>query len=611
LAEHGFHVGGNVEDEQRAAGVVREGWFQTQMVQHLHLENHTAYAYMDDLEHIVIVSSTQIPHIARRLVGEALDIPLSRVRVIKPYLGGGFGNKQDVVLEPMVAFLTMKLGGRPVKITLEREEGMTGSRVRHPIGVHLQVGADESGRLTFLDLEATSNTGAYASHGHSVVSAGVSKAHYLYPRAAYRCRARTVYTNLPAAGAMRAYGSPQIIFAIESLMDDLALAVGLDPVDFRLKNVARPGDLNQLSKKPILSAGVAECLEQGRIRIDWDRKKREWPQVQTGPIRRGLGVACFSYASGTFPVCVEVAGARLRLNQDGSVHLMVGATEIGQGADTIFAQMAAQTLGVAVDRVHVVSTQDTDTTPFDTGAYASRQTYVGGQAVHKTALSLKRKILAYAGTMTGQNPDHLDMADGLIFLKGAPDRPILTLKDLALDSYYHKTRGELLVAEESHKTQTNAPSYGCTFVDLEVDIPLCWVRIHEIFNIHDAGRLMNPQTSEGQVHGGLAMGLGGALFEELSFDPATGRSVNANLLDYKVPTIMDVPDLGAGFVETFEPTGAYGAKSLGEPPLLTPAPAVRNAILNATGVRINDLPMTPKALFVHFQKAGLIPGGQG
>jgi xanthine dehydrogenase molybdenum-binding subunit len=488
---------------------------------------------------------------------------------------------------------------------------MTGSRVRHPIGVHLQVGADESGRLTFLDLEATSNTGAYASHGHSVVSAGVSKAHYLYPRAAYRCRARTVYTNLPAAGAMRAYGSPQIIFAIESLMDDLALAVGLDPVDFRLKNVARPGDLNQLSKKPILSAGVAECLEQGRKRIDWDRKKRELPQVQTGSIRRGLGVACFSYASGTFPVCVEVAGARLRLNQDGSVHLMVGATEIGQGADTIFAQMAAQTLGVAVNQVHLVSTQDTDTTPFDTGAYASRQTYVGGQAVHKTALSLKRKILAYAGTMTGQNPDHLDMADGLIFLKGAPDRPILTLKDLALDSYYHKTRGELLVAEESHKTQTNAPSYGCTFVDLEVDIPLCRVRIHEIFNIHDAGRLMNPQTSEGQVHGGLAMGLGGALFEELSFDPATGRSVNANLLDYKVPTIMDVPDLGAGFVETFEPTGAYGAKSLGEPPLLTPAPAVRNAILNATGVRINDLPMTPKALFVHFQKAGLIPGGQG
>jgi xanthine dehydrogenase molybdenum-binding subunit len=356
---------------------------------------------------------------------------------------------------------------------------------------------------------------------------------------------------------------------------------------------------------------VAECLEQGRKRIDWDRKKRELPQVQTGSIRRGLGVACFSYASGTFPVCVEVAGARLRLNQDGSVHLMVGATEIGQGADTIFAQMAAQTLGVAVNQVHLVSTQDTDTTPFDTGAYASRQTYVGGQAVHKTALSLKRKILAYAGTMTGQNPDHLDMADGLIFLKGAPDRPILTLKDLALDSYYHKTRGELLVAEESHKTQTNAPSYGCTFVDLEVDIPLCRVRIHEIFNIHDAGRLMNPQTSEGQVHGGLAMGLGGALFEELSFDPATGRSVNANLLDYKVPTIMDVPDLGAGFVETFEPTGAYGAKSLGEPPLLTPAPAVRNAILNATGVRINDLPMTPKALFVHFQKAGLIPGGQG
>ncbi len=605
VKEHSFEVGGSLDQAQGESEYILEERFQTQITQHCHLENHIAYAYMDDLDHIVVVSSTQIPHIARRIVGEALGLPLGRIRIVKPYIGGGFGNKQDVILEPMAAFLAWKLG-RPVKIAQEREENMVSTRIRHPFRVDLRMGADKEGRLKFIDLKALSNTGAYASHGHSVVSAGVTKAHFLYPRGVYRCRARTVYGNIPSSGAMRAYGSPQIIFSIESLVENLARAAGWDSLEFRLKNVALPGDINQFNKKPLLSCGIKQALEKGRELFRWDEKRAGIPAEQTGEVRRGLGVACFSYASGTYPACVESAGARLILNQDGSFHLQVGATEIGHGSDTIFVQMAAQTLGVAAESIHMVSTQDTDITPYDPGAYASRQTYVGGQAVMRAAEKLRVKILDYCGQISGHNPANLRLEGGRIVLSGPDGAEVMSLKDLALDSYYHKDRGRQLTAEVSYKTRTNPPSFGCTFVDLEVDIPLCQVRIREICNIHDAGRIINPKTAEGQVHGGMAMSIGAALYEELLVDTSSGRIHNNNLLDYKVPTIMDTPGLTAGFVETHEPTSPYGSKSLGEPPILSPTPAIRNAVLDATGVAINELPLSPKTLFRHFKKAGIL-----
>jgi xanthine dehydrogenase molybdenum-binding subunit len=571
IKEHSFEVGGQIAQAEEESEHIISGRFETQITQHCHLENHIACAYMDDLDKIVVVSSTQIPHIARRIVSQALGLPLGRIRIVKPYIGGGFGNKQDVILEPMAAFLAWKLG-RPVRIAQEREENMVATRVRHPFRVDLRIGADRQGKLRFIDLSALSNTGAYASHGHSVVSAGVGKAHFLYPRGIYRCQARTVYGNTPASGAMRAYGSPQIIFSIESLVEDLARQAGIDPLEFRLQNVALPGDINQFNQKPFLSCGIRQALVRGRELFGWDEKRTEIPSSQEGEVRRGLGLACFSYASGTYPACVEAAGARLILNQDGSVHLQVGATEIGQGSDTAFVQMAAETLGIGPESIHLVSTQDTDITPYDPGAYASRQTYVGGQAVMRAAQKLKNEILDYCGQISGHNPANLEIRGGWIVLKGEGGAVVMSLQDLALDAYYHKDRGAQITAEAGYKTRTNPPSFGCTFVDLEVDIPLCQVRIREICNIHDAGRIVNPKTAEGQVHGGMAMSIGAALYEELLVDPGSGRIRNNNLLDYKVPTIMDTPDLTAGFVETYEPTSPYGSKSLGEPPHPLPHP---------------------------------------
>jgi xanthine dehydrogenase molybdenum-binding subunit len=606
VKEHAYVAGGDWEQAKENSDLLIDGCYETQVMQHCHLENHTAYAYIDDFERIVIVTSTQIPHIVRRVVGEALGLPWSQIRVIKPYIGGGFGNKQDVILEPMVAFLTLKLSGVPVKLRLDREEGMIGTRVRHPFRVQMQIGAQKDGTVKLINFDALSNTGAYASHGHSIAAAGAAKAHLMYPRAVYRCRARTIYGNFPAAGAMRGYGSPQMTFAIDCIMEDAARSLGMDPVEFRLKNAVRPGDMNQIGKRPIMTAGLVECLKKGRELIRWDQKRTDRPSAQTEPLRRGLGVACFSYGSGTYPVCVEAASARLILNQDGSVHLQMGATEIGQGADTVFAQMTAETLGVPFDKVHVVSTQDTDGTPFDTGAYASRQTYVGGPAVMRTARQLKENILDYAGIITGMIPADLDIKDGNIVVAQTPETAVMSVQDVAIDAYYDKNRGGQITAEVSYKTRTNAPSFGCTFVDLEVDIPMCKVKINEIYNVHDCGVVINPLTAEGQVHGGMAMGIGAALFEALMIDPDSGRIYNNNMLDYKVPTIMDIPDLTADFVETCEPTHPYGSKSLGEPPVLSPAPAIRNAILDATGVAINELPINPKTLFKHFKAAGLI-----
>jgi xanthine dehydrogenase molybdenum-binding subunit len=606
IKTHSFAAGGDLEAVKVECDHLLEGQYKTQIVQHCHLENHSAYAYMDDNKRIIIVSSTQIPHIARRIVAEALEMEVGHIRVIKPCIGGGFGNKQDVILEPMAAFLTKKLDGIPVRLKLDREECMIGTRVRHPFDVKVQVGLDKEGTVKLINLDVISNSGAYASHGHSIVSAGAAKSHYMYPRAVYGCTAKTIYSNIPCGGAMRAYGSPQMTFAIESLMEEAARFMGMDSVEFRLKNGARAGDKSQITKKPIITCGLLDSIQKGRKLIDWDKKRASWAAEQTGQVRRGLGMAIFSYGSGTYPVCVEPASARLILNQDGSVHLQVGATEIGQGSDTVLAQMAAESLGISFEKVHVVSVQDTDVTPFDTGSYASRQTYVTGQAVMRTAEQLKTKILAHASTVIGIDAELITIADDNIVIAENSEMAVMSVKDVAVDSYYNKERGGQITAEATYKARNNAHVFGCTFVDLTVDIPLCKVKINEIYNVHDCGVVINPLAAEGQVHGGMAMGIGAALFEELMVDPDSGKIYNNNLLDYKVPTIMDIPDLGAAFVETNEPTHPYGSKSLGEPPVISPAPAIRNAILDAAGVAINELPMSPKTIFKYFREAGLL-----
>jgi xanthine dehydrogenase molybdenum-binding subunit len=603
LRSHHFTCGGDPEALMAQARVVTSGRYRTPIAAHCQLENHTAYAYMEDDKRITIVSSTQIPHICRRIAAQALGLPWSRIRVVKPCIGGGFGAKQDAILEPMAAFLTFKLGGLPVKMALTREECMLGTTTRHAFDLSGRMGVDGEGRITAVCLDVTSNTGAYASHGHSIVSAGGAKCPSLYPRAAFGFKASTVYTNMPVAGAMRGYGSPQVHFALDCLAEQAAREIGMDPIEFRLKNVGLPGEVNPLNKKVITTHGMAECLKKGRELFDWD-KRRAATRDQSGPVRLGFGVACGSFNSGVYPISSELSGARVLLNQDATVQLMAGATEIGQGADTVFAQMAAQVLGISLSSVNVVSTQDTDITPFDPGSFASRQTFTASPAVKGAALALRERILAHAALMAKRSADGLSISDGIVLDESGAS--LMSLEELALDAFYNKERGGQLSGECSYKTRANPPSFCCTFALVEVDIPMCRARLVDMLNVHDAGTIMNHKLAEGQVAGGMAMGAGWALTEEMIVDASSGIVRNNNLLDYKLPTCLDLPEMRAAFVETNEPSAAFGGKSLGEPPLLSPAPAIRNAVWDATGVRIDEIPMTSKALFRRFKEAGII-----
>jgi xanthine dehydrogenase molybdenum-binding subunit len=594
---------GDMDEAFREADHIYEAEFTTSTVAHCAMENHSAYAYIDENGKITVVSSTQIPHICRRIIGQALGVPWGSVRVIKPYVGGGFGGKQDAVVEPMVAFLTTVVNGRPVKLELTREETFIASRVRHAIDFRFKTGVKKDGTLVARQLSAVSLNGGYASHGHSIAGNCGTKFRHLYNQQAIHYEATTVYTNMPAAGAMRGYGIPQVMFGLESHMDDIARSIDMDPIDFRLKNIHRQGYIDPLSCIVVHSNGLPECIKKGMEMIRWREKRAEGLRVM-GTKRHGLGMACFSYATGTHPVGLELAGARIVLNQDGSVQLQVGATEIGQGSDTVLAQIAAETIGIPTEMVYVVSTQDTEISPFDTGSYASRQTYVTGMAVKKAAAEIKAKVLNYAWGMLDIPADALTITNAWIVYKHNGEK-VIPVSEVALDSYYHLVFASPITADISNNARVNALGYGCTFVEIEVDIATGKVEVLELYNIHDAGVLINPKLAEAQVHGGVSMGLGYALYEQMLFDSKTGEPLNNNLLDYKLMTTMDTPNIGVGFVETYEPTGPYGNKALGEPPAISPAPAIRNAILDATGVACNDLPMYPQRLVEKFKAAGL------
>ena len=595
---------GDLDAALAEPGLIKfEGWYETPTVQHCHIENHVCYAEMLSGK-IVITSSTQIPHIVRRIVGQALDIPWGKVRVIKPYIGGGFGNKQDALYEPLVAWLCTQVGGRLVKLDVSREETFANNRVRHAIRSHITSYVRPDGTFVVRILEAFSNQGAYASHGHGIVAKGMGSFAQLYQCTACRGDAYTVFTNAPAAGAMRGYGIPQAMFAGESHIEDIAKGLNMDSMALRRKNMMPVGYRNDFDGNQMYEDSLNQCIDKGMAAIDYHRKLAEYKN-QTGPIRRGIGMAIFWYNTAVWPISLETSACRMVLNQDGSLQLQSGETEIGQGADTAFAQMAADAVGIPLESVHVVSAQDTDVTPFGLGAYASRQTYVGGFAIKQTGQILRDRILKHACEWTHVPVADLDIVDGILVCT-TDGRALMSLGDLATEVLYSLENAEHLTAESTYQIKSNAYSFGCCFAEVEVDIPLCKVKLLNMVNVHDCGKLVNPQLAAAQVHGGMSMGIGFGLSEQLLLDPKTGRVLNNNLLDYKLSTMMDHPDLTALFVENAEPTSPYGTKALGEPPACPGAPAIRNAVLQATGVAINKAPLNPHILFTRFKEEGLI-----
>lgn len=594
---------GNYEEAIKEPGLTKvEGWYETPTVQHCHIENFICYAEMEG-DRINVVASTQIPHIVRRVVGQALGVDWGKIRVIKPYIGGGFGNKQDVLYEPLCAWLSMQLGGHLVKLDIPREDTFVTNRVRHSIRSHIISWVRPDGTYAARKLEAFSDQGAYASHGHSIVAKGAGAFPQLYPCDNVEVDAYTIFTNKSVAGAMRGYGIPQAMWAVECHTEDVAAKMGMDPVAFRRKNVMPVGFVDAFSKNELYHDSFNQCLDKAMDAIDYERKFKEY-QKQTGDVRRGIGVAVFWYNTAVWPISLETSSCRMVLNQDGSLQVQLGETEIGQGADTAYAQMTADVLGVPMSAVHVVSCQDTDVTPFGTGAYASRQTYTAGFSIRQTALLLRERILKYAHELTRMPPYNLDIMDGNI-VRTTDNRVLMSLGELSTEALYSLTNSQHLSAESTAQIKSNAYSFGCTIAEVEVDIPMCRVKLLDIVNVHDAGTLINPALAEAQVHGGMSMGIGFGLSEKLMFDPKTGRALNNNLLDYKLSTFMDHPRLKALFVENPEPTSAFGTKALGEPPTCSVAPAIRNAVYQATGVGVNEAPVNPHNLFRRFTEDGL------
>ncbi|WP_455256753.1 xanthine dehydrogenase subunit XdhA [Peptoniphilus asaccharolyticus] len=604
IIKHTTNNRGNYQEAIKEEGLIKvEGWYDTPVVQHSHIENGIVYSY-EESGKIVVVASTQIPHIVRRITAQALGIPWGKVRLIKPYIGGGFGNKQDALYEPLGAFLTTQVGGHPVKLDTSREETFVSNRTRHKITIHIVSYLRKDGTFAARKMEVFANNGAYASHGHSIAAKGLGCFHQLYPCDNVEGDAYTVYTNRPVAGAMRGYGIPQSMFAVESHTEDIAKALGMDALEFRMKNLMPQGYVDGFSKNENYYDSFRECLEVGKKAIDYDKKMEEYKN-QTGNIRHGIGHAVFWYNTAVYPISLETSACRMVLHQDGSVQLMLGETEIGQGADTAFSQMAADAIGVKFEDIHIVTNQDTDVTPFGTAAYASRQTFIASFSITKTARILREKIFDHAYKLLGVTRENIDLIDGNL-VRISDNRILMSLGELATTELYSFENSEHITAESTYQIRNNAYSFGCSFAEVEVDLGLCKATVKRLINVHDCGKLINPQLAEAQVHGGMSMAIGYALTEELKYDEKTGRTLNNNLLDYKLSTTMDHPDLEVHFVENPEPTSPYGTKSLGEPPTCSPAPAIRNAIYNATGVAVNQCPMNPHVLYPLFNEAGLL-----
>ncbi len=573
----------------------------------VHIETCVSYCY-EEAGKIVCVSSTQIPHICRRIIGQALGIPWGNVRVIKPYIGGGFGTKQDIHYEPLNAWVCQQLGGRCVRMEISREELFYATSGRQPKSFDIEASVGSDMKLRARKIIGYSNTGAYVHHGHALVLNSVNSFRWLYHtcEVATHSEAFTVYTNGPHTGAMRAYGVPEGNWAAECLMSDIAYDNGWDGVEFRLKNAITDDFVDEFTPNGVIAAHTCDlpkCVEKGKEYIHWDELKKKYAN-ETGPIRHGVGVAFFVYKTAVAPFALETSSAQITLLQDGSFQLQMGATEIGQGADTVFSQIAAEALGVRTEQIHVTSRQDTDVTPYDPGAYASRQTYVSGSACKKAGLVLRKKILDFAKRIYPNSQGELDLVDDKIY--DCVGNVVCKLPTLALEAYYNTESNDQLSAHETVNIHTNALCMGCTFADITVDMPLAKVTVNHIINVQDNGTLINPKTCEQQVHGGMAQSIGYGLFEEVEIDPKTGRVRNNSLLDYKIPTTMDVPDLKADFVQNYEPTAPYGNKAVGETPIISAASAIRDAILDATGVKFYHEPMTPQRLFEGFKKEGLI-----
>jgi probable selenate reductase molybdenum-binding subunit len=588
-----------------AADEIVEVTTETPYAQHVPLEPHITLSYLDDNERIVLYTSTQVPFHVRRIVARVLDVPVHRIRVIKPRIGGGFGTKQEVLLEDVTALITLRTG-RPALLEFSRSEEFIAARTRHPYRVRVKLGAKVDGSLTAIEMECFGNTGAYGAHGLTVLSNSGSKTLPLYNKAPHvRFLGTSVYTTMPVAGAYRGYGATQGSFALETALDELAERLDLDPIGLRRKNHIREGESSPVfeelgegrkgSPQVITSCELDECISVGMEHIGWYDKWRK--RRREGSLVYGVGMSTHMQGSG-IPL-IDMGAATIKMNDDGSANLLIGATDIGTGSDTILGQIAAEVLGIPLQKV-IVTSSDTDTTPFDVGAYASSTTYVTGRAVEKAAAETRDQMVAVAAAMLEAPVGDLELGDELIT---APDGREVSLEDVCLRAL-HSADQTQIGATASYVPEVSPPPFMAGFVEVAVDVDTGFIHVVRFVAAVDCGTAINPIQAEGQVEGAVVNGIGYALTEEMLFD-AKGRVTNPDLARYRVPGTLDVPRIEVILVDSYEPTGPMGAKSVAEIGINSPIPAIANAVYDAVGVRLTKTPFTPEKLWRALQPVGV------
>ncbi|MBI4731989.1 MAG: molybdopterin-dependent oxidoreductase [Chloroflexi bacterium] len=600
---------GDVAKGFAEADEVFEAEYAVPKVQQAHIEPHVTVTYWDEDDRLVVRTSTQVPFHARRVLAPVLGLPVKRIRVIKPRIGGGFGGKQEILIEDVAAHLTIATG-RPVLYETTRDEEFTASRSRHPMRIRMKTGVKRDGTITANEMYILSDTGAYGCHALTVTGNTGHKSMALYvgdgeyrKSPNIRFYADIVYTNTPPSGAYRGYGVPQGYWPLDRHMEKIARALGLDPLEFRLKNAIHPGEFHPFStawnegREPrpeiIHTVGLEECVRQGKAAIGWDEKygNAGWRGEKTKSIKRkGIGAALVM--QGTAIPYLDMGGASIKMNDDGSFNMLVGATDLGTGSDTVLAQMAAEVLGVPTEDILVYSS-DTDFTPFDKGAYASSTTYISGTAAVKAAQQCADRIKVRAARMLGvENPEAIQLREKQAI---APDGRTIPLGEIALESL-HRSDQEQIMGVASYVSPSSPPPFAAQFAEVTVDAETGAVTVDKLVMAVDSGVIVNPLTASGQIEGGMTQALGYAVCEEMVYD-AEGRARERDFADYHIFRADEMPALEAIFVETFEPTHPFGVKAVAEIPMDGVAPAVANAVRDALGVDVDENPVTPEKVW--------------
>ncbi len=606
---------GNLDKGFAEADEIFEAEYVVPKVQQAHIEPHVALTYWDEDDRLVIRTSTQVPFHVRRILAPVLGLPVKRIRVIKPRIGGGFGGKQEVLIEDVAAHLTIATG-RPVLFEYSREEEFVASRSRHPMRIRMKTGVKRDGTMTANEMYILSDTGAYGCHALTVTGNTGQKSMALYvgdgsfrKSPNIRFHADIVYTNTPPSGAYRGYGVPQGYWAVERHMEKIARALNLDPLEFRLKNAIRPGEFHPFStawnegREPhpetIHTVGLEECVRQGKAAIGWDEKfgNESWHvgRIANSPYKKGIGVAMVM--QGTAIPYLDMGGASIKMNDDGSFNLLIGATDLGTGSDTILAQMAAEVLGVPTEDI-ITYSSDTDFTPFDKGAYASSTTYISGTAVVKAAQQCADRIKVRAAKLLGLSDyQTIRLSAKKAF---APDGRSVTLTEIALDTLHHSEQ-EQIMGVASYVSPSSPPPFAAQFAEVTVDRETGAMTVDKLIMAVDSGIIVNPLTASGQIEGGMTQALGYAVCEEMTWDER-GSLRERDFDRYHIFRADEMPELDTIFVETFEPTHPFGVKAAAEIPMDGVAPAVGNAVLDAVGADIHDNPITPEKVWRALKK---------